>query len=290
MTSERRARATRGRERTRGASSYLGACFLAGSLSLVSGCDGPKTETPVGSNTNWLTACDETRECAGEAACVCGACSLECETDAECEQIRGARCVPLAEPAARSQCRSDAPALALGMCLSRCEPGGCPLGQSCVEGACVVSEPLGDELCAELPAPDATTQTREDGLLALIEGLRVAGGVDCGGPEPSVAVAPLRWDARLACAARALALDMAETRRQSLIDSAGRDTIARLELVGYTARVWAESFALVPGDEQAALATMLGEQGSCMSLVSTAFTQVGVGNVDDAYVVTIGSE
>ncbi|HEY3496555.1 MAG TPA: CAP domain-containing protein [Polyangiaceae bacterium] len=293
MTSERRARPAGDTGRSRGSSRYLCAafaCLLAGSVSLVPGCGGPKTDTPIGSNTNWLTACDETAACTGEAACVCGACSLECRADADCGRISGARCVLVAEPAARSQCRSDTPSLALGICLESCQPGSCPLEQSCVDGACVVSEPLGAELCAGLPAPDAAERTRQDGLLELIAGLRSAGGVDCGGPEPSAGVAPLRWDARLACAARALAGDMAATRRQSLVDSGGRDTVTRLGLAGYTPRVWAESFALVPGDEQAALTTMLRDQGSCLSLVSAGFTQIGVGNEDDAYVVTIGSE
>jgi len=259
-------------------------------VGLAAGCDDPTVGAPIGSNTNWLTVCDQTAECGGKAECVCGACSLECGTDADCEDVRGTRCVPLAEPAVRSQCMSDTPALTLGMCLERCEPGACPLEQACVEGACVVSAPPAVELCAGLPATDAATGTRRDQLLVLLEGLRSAGGVDCGDGTPSVVVAPLRWDARLACAATALAADMATTRRQSLTDSAGRDTVARLELVGYAERAWGESFALVPGDAEAALAAMLSDQASCLRLVSPTFTAVGVGTMEDAYVVTIGSE
>lgn len=293
MTSERPGRAPGARERLLSPSSCLGAtligCFSV-CAGLVAGCDAPTAGVPVGSNTNWLTLCDDAAECGGPAACVCGACSLECGSDADCAEVRGARCVPLAEPAARSQCMSDTPSLVLGMCLEGCEPGGCPLEQPCVSGACVVNEAPAVELCNGLPAADAATRTRQDSLLVLLEGLRSAGGVDCSGAELSVAVAPLRWDARLACAARALALDMATTRRQSLTDSAGRDTVARLELVQYAERVWGESFALVPGDADAALAAILRDQDSCTRLLGPAFTQIGVGNVDDAYVVTIGSE
>jgi len=265
-------------------------CFWLGALSLVPACDAPSAEGPVGSNTNWLVACDETAECGGQAACVCGACSLECASDGDCGQVGGARCVTLAEPAVRSQCRSDAPALALGMCLEGCEPGGCPFEQACVEGACVVREPVDAELCSALPASEAASRARQDALLGLVEGLRTAGGVACGGAEPSGAVPALRWDARLTCAARALAGDMATTRRRSLLDSAGRDTVARLALVGYSPRAWSESYALVAGDESAALAAILGDQDSCTRLVSPALTEVGVGNVGDAYVVTIASE
>jgi hypothetical protein len=293
MTSERPERAAGASERYLGASSYLGIAltyvFSACAIFVV-GCEGPNAGAPVGSNTNWLTLCDETAECAGKAACVCGACSLECGSDADCAEVRGARCVPLAEPATRSQCMTDAPTVALGMCLEGCEPGGCPSEQPCVGGACVVSAAPSVELCSALPATDTMTRTRQDSLLVLLEELRSAGGIDCGGAAPSVAVAPLRWDTRLACAARALASDMAETRRQSLTDSAGRDTVARLALVQYAARAWGEAFALVPGDANMALAAILGDSDSCSRLVSPTFTQVGVGNVGDAYVVTIGTE
>jgi uncharacterized protein YkwD len=145
-------------------------------------------------------------------------------------------------------------------------------------------------LCEALPLPDATELGRQDRLLALLQGLRTEGGVECGTAAASVPVPELRWDSRLACAARALAVDMAATRVRSLVDSEGRDTQARLGLVGYSPALWGEAFALVAGDETAALDAMLSDVDSCGRFVNAAFVEVGVGASAEASVVTIGSE
>jgi uncharacterized protein YkwD len=263
---------------------------LAVFLGWVTACEAPSSGDPVGSNTNWLVACDDSADCGSEAACVCGACTLECAADADCASVRGARCARTEETAVRSQCRTSEPALSGGMCLFGCEPGSCPTSQACVGGACVALAPPEGELCAALPAPDAAAQGREDRLLALVQGLRTAGGVECGAAAASAMIAELRWEPRLACAARALAADMARTRNQSLVDAAGRDTRARLTLVGYSPALWGEAFALVPGDEGAALDAMLSDADSCNRFVNASFVEVGVGNAEDAYVVTIASE
>ena len=253
-------------------------------------CDGPRGGVPVGSNTNWLKACDETADCGADGACVCNTCSLECRADADCSRVPHARCAAVAETAVRSQCASAQPSPAYGMCLAGCEPGGCGSRGACVGGACVGRAWPDAALCAESSEPDDAALARQDRLLGLVEGMRVAGGVECGGAAASLPVAELRWDPRLACAARALATDMASTRALSLVDSAGRDTKARLMLVGYSARVWGESFALTPGDEASALAAMLSDLDSCSRFVDAAFADIGVGVLADAYVITTGAE
>ncbi len=55
-----------------------GLAFVALLLGPIA-CDGPRGGVPVGSNTNWLKACDETANCGAEGACVCHTCSLECQ-------------------------------------------------------------------------------------------------------------------------------------------------------------------------------------------------------------------
>ncbi len=265
-------------------------CVLAGLFGWATACEAPSAGDPVGSNTNWLVACDDTADCGSEAACVCGACTLECGADADCASIPGARCAEAEETAARSQCQASEPTLAGGLCLFSCEPGGCAPTQACVGGACVALAPPDSDLCSALPEPDTAERGRADRLLALLQALRTTGGVECGAAAASAAIAELRWEPRLACAARALAVDMASTRNQSLIDAAGRDTRARLALVGYTTALWGEAFALLPGDESAALDAMLSDVDSCARFVNGSFVEVGVGNAGDAYVITIASE
>ncbi len=51
----------------------VGACGTAG---------GPR----VGSQTNWLRACQTDAEC-GELDCLCGACTRSCDTDTSCADL-----------------------------------------------------------------------------------------------------------------------------------------------------------------------------------------------------------
>jgi hypothetical protein len=169
-------------------------CALAGSFGWATACEAPSSGDPVGSNTNWLVTCDDTADCDSEAACVCGACTLECGADADCANVPGARCAGTQETAARSQCRSDVPALAGGLCLFGCEPGGCAPSQACVGGACIALAPPDAELCTALPAAEPEAQGREDRLLLLVQALRTTGGVECGAAAASVAI-PELWRA-----------------------------------------------------------------------------------------------
>lgn len=252
-------------------------------------CESPSSSSPVGSNTNWLKSCDESAECGEAGSCVCGLCSRECASSGDCSGVPNARCATESEASARSQCRSEAPALP-GICLARCEPGACGQAGACIDGACVEFPTPTAEVCAELPASDTVELAHQDRLLALVQALRTEGGIDCGNAELSVPVPALLWDARLACAARLLAADMAISRVRSLLDSAGRDSEERISLVGYSQRIWAEAFALGSTDEASARDVILADGPLCSRFVDAQFVHIGVGSAGDALVVTIGAE
>lgn len=97
----------------------------------------PPSESPeVGSQTNWLLAC-ETSEACGDLECLCGTCTVSCDSDAMCRDFPGAQCVPPRDDDALAICEGRAPLAA--MCLPRCDPA-CEDGTACVAGVC---EPTG---------------------------------------------------------------------------------------------------------------------------------------------------
>ena len=60
------------------------AAVFGATLSLFFGCQGQQPQ--VGSQTNWLRACDSTSEC-GELTCVCGTCTLACDSTDDCGDL-----------------------------------------------------------------------------------------------------------------------------------------------------------------------------------------------------------
>ncbi len=174
---------------------------------LLAACNAPLAGRDVGSNTNWLRACESDGECGGALGCFCNTCTLACATDADCDALGPGRCAPPADPAASSACGGGAPVPTTGVCLPRCEPGTCSSEQACVEGACVPAALPANDFCA--PVADWTEGDRrhEDELLSLVQSLRTTGGETCGGATPSTAVGALRLDPRLLCEARVLAVD-----------------------------------------------------------------------------------
>jgi hypothetical protein len=116
----------------------------------------------------------------------------------------------------------------------------------------------------------------------------VDGGVVCGGAGPSLPVQALRLDTRLLCAARVLAADIQLTRNQSLTDSAGRDTPARLSLAGYDQAFWGEDIAF-SSTADGALTIVLESPASCDRVVADMYLDIGVGAVADAQVITLAA-
>lgn len=103
-------------------------------LFIGSGC---QTDAPqVGSQTNWLKACDAGDDC-GDLVCLCGTCTLSCDGGNDCEALGSDSCVFAEETGASAVCNGTPPTA--GMCLPRCEDEPCPEGTSCVAGVCLAS-------------------------------------------------------------------------------------------------------------------------------------------------------
>lgn len=163
------------------------------------------------------------------------------------------------------------------------------MSQACVAYTCVLNQVPNSSFCTPVASRGQTDRTHEDELLDLLQQTRVAGGATCG-TSGATAVAPLRLDARLTCAARAFASDLANTHSTSLTDSQGRDTQARMALAGYQSTAWADSFALDSASAADALTVMLAGASSCPQLVSADYLDVGIGVAGNTYVVTLGSQ
>jgi O-glycosyl hydrolase len=114
----------------------IGWALLAGTLALVSCSPSPE----VGSQTNWLKACDAKTDC-GQLGCICGTCTSTCQTNADCTGRGLGACVVSSEGAAVAACDGHTPSA--GLCLPRCDDSDstCPEGAHCVASVCV---PLGD--------------------------------------------------------------------------------------------------------------------------------------------------
>jgi hypothetical protein len=98
-------------------------------LSVVSACGetGPKT----GTNTNWLLDCDTDEVCGSEGSCLCGLCTVRCETSDACGERGGSCASALATAAQCGAARTDA------ICLADCsEDADCRNEQRCITGRC----------------------------------------------------------------------------------------------------------------------------------------------------------
>jgi len=253
----------------------------------VVACGDPQHHEPaVGTNSNWLRACVTSAECDDAAMCQCGACTAQCSDDMDCAALGFAHCAHAGDPAVDAVCTADALGSAAGICLPSCEPGACKEGQACVAGSCVLARVPDVAFCAPAASADATQRTHEDELLALLQQIRTQGGGTCGGQ----ALPALRFDSRLLCDARVLAMDMAKTRSLSLTDSQGHTTQQRMSSAGYDPTQWGESFALQAPSAARALQLMLMDQANCVQLTSARIHDFGIGVSGDVYVATFGSE
>jgi hypothetical protein len=144
--------------------------------------------------------------------------------------------------------------------------------------------------CDPVADRDAAQRALEEELLARVQALRADGGVSCGGASAAAAAPGLRYDARLVCAARVLAADLAVTRQLTPTDSEGRATDDRLIAAGYTPTLWADGFALDAADAAEALGLILADADSCTRLTDVSYTSVGVGGAAGVLVVTVAAE
>src|SRR5687767_2655818 len=91
------------------------------------------SQPQLGSQTNWIKACDTSDEC-GLMECLCGACTISCSDQAECTGQDIGVCVPPADAGSISLCGGTTPLT--GMCLARCDDTPCAAGTNCVSGVC----------------------------------------------------------------------------------------------------------------------------------------------------------
>jgi hypothetical protein len=263
---------------------------LSWALVLVAACGSPERGPTVGSNSNWLQACDCDDDCGGSTVCRCGLCTADCSSDDDCDSYENTRCAAVADPATWATCQTSQPALGAGICLARCEPGDCGEGRACVAAACVLAPMPAVDFCAPVEDRSAADRTNEEVFLDLLQEMRANGGVTCGTDAPTAELPLLRLDLRLLCAARVFAADLELTRADSRIDSQGRDSEGRMALAGYATTLWGEGYVSEPASPADALSRMLADPESCIALTDANLADVGVGVSGQVYVVTLGSE
>ncbi|MFZ5889430.1 MAG: CAP domain-containing protein [Myxococcota bacterium] len=250
-------------------------------------CNGGSPKPSAGSNSNWLRTCTDDAACTEQTTCHCGVCTRTCQRNDDCAELEDAHCVVQTEPPVRSVCRANASETAL--CLPTCEPGACAKDRACLLGSCVPDGLIASQLCSALPEPSDAERTRRDQVLDTFEQVRLQGGIDCGTGTLTPPGTALRFDARLSCAARALAADLNSTRAHSLIDSIGRSTNDRLTETGYSSTIWGEGYAFGATSANAAIQLMLNDSDACRALTGSA-RDVGVARVGDVDVVTVAAE
>jgi len=105
-----------------------------------------------------LERCSTSRDCGGGLACLCGMCTRSCSTDAECGDHPGLGCATSDSGGFQGACypEPDVP----GICLERCQDGGCSALRSCTDGiSCVQS---GCDTVADVPRESTPVSFRRD--------------------------------------------------------------------------------------------------------------------------------
>lgn len=131
------------------------------------------TDTPLDSQTHWLTPCDGDSEC-GEYSCLCGVCAKECSRASDCDGTPGDTCVGPDEPSVSALCREVA---TVSVCLARCdEDDDCGNDERCEASECI------PERSGSTPEPNGSAGTGQGGETNEQDG--GAGGTSSGG-EPA---------------------------------------------------------------------------------------------------------
>lgn len=105
--------------------------YLAFGFALSATACGSRSVQGTDSNTHWLSACNEARDCGSDFACVCGSCTKTCDSDIACSALdaRDGMCV-------ESVCGGSATA---GSCSLACnDDDDCPATLSCSAGSCLL--------------------------------------------------------------------------------------------------------------------------------------------------------
>ncbi len=110
-------------------------------------------EPSVDKNTNWLNPCERDADCE-DTDCVCGICTLRCETDAFCENTPSASvCFDRSTTVYEALCGDCDAEETAGLCLPACGPDeSCDADMTCYAGACLPEAP--DDVQLSEAAPD----------------------------------------------------------------------------------------------------------------------------------------
>jgi len=118
----------------------------------------------VGSNTNWYQSCDQDRDCSDKLSCICGACSLLCATQNDCQQLDNSSC-PIDSQVFRERCEPESALSGQSMCAPNCDKDrDCAEHSICLDGVCV--EGAGCELVDSIvvESPFASLKARVGSL------------------------------------------------------------------------------------------------------------------------------
>lgn len=120
-----------------------GGCWALCAAWLLCACQpGGKGAPAVGSDTNWLQACTDDRDC-GTSVCRCGVCTLPCTDLAACAEIAAAQiCIEASDLSATSCRLGFSEPASFGICSQVCDShadcgthGG--TAAYCIEGVCL---------------------------------------------------------------------------------------------------------------------------------------------------------
>jgi hypothetical protein len=118
-------------------------CFLglAAFSALLSACDnGDSDATTVGTETNWLTRCEDSEECS-VGSCVCGLCTFECEQESDCGEAPGpSRCAASNDADYAARCGNSVPGICLANSEATTEPTNSETTADSVTGTSVEGE------------------------------------------------------------------------------------------------------------------------------------------------------
>jgi len=129
---------------------------------VLSACHSSRSNGPsADANTNWLSYCDVNTDCRNAGACICGLCTVTCQSDAECARgERAASCVSPLAANSEQACAAIVQNSKQQICLADCDTGtDCAKGSTCTAGAC-------------WPRPDSVVDLRDAGQDASTSSVR----------------------------------------------------------------------------------------------------------------------
>jgi hypothetical protein len=154
----------------------------------LGGCSDTANDPETGSQSHWLSVCDGDASCPDALSCVCGVCTLTCESEISCQASPETSRCALGAEVPEGLCTGQGTAVPNGICLPACSSDAdCDGdGVACVAGSCVpVPEdcPQGDQ-CP--PGYTTVLSLEADGCInrqCLTSALSCGAAGDCEWPQ-----------------------------------------------------------------------------------------------------------